>query len=350
VCLLPPTRGARPTLGARGASTYTVLGFLGYGVSSVVAAVLMVVWGLPLRDRLMAAFTPPLAFLLVVAAIRRTTGRERIVFYQTATAGVIATALVAAAADRPAARLIDIAVIGIGIFLVFGRLGCFAVACCHGRPARFGVVYGPAHARIGFWSQWVGRRLWPVQLVESAIGLVLVVVALLTGWRHPGWPATVYIIGYGVARFSLELVRGDAARPHLLSISEAQWTATATLVACAIWQPGVATTLAAGALVAATAVLASQHRRRALTQAPHLMELSNICKVVASNNSEERRETSLGVAVSCHFLPDGRRDWILSSNVPAWSNAIARRLANDLLPTGEFVEGRLSGVVHIVES
>ena len=327
-----------------------MLGFIGYFVSSVVVAVLMVLWNLPLVDRAIAALTPPLAFLVVVAAIRRSTGRERIVFYQTAIAGVAATALVGVAVGQHTARLVDIAVVGIGIFLVFGRLGCFAVACCHGRPARFGVVYGHAHTRLGFWSRWAGRRLWPVQLVESATSLVLVVVALFIGWDRPGVPATIYVVGYGLARFSLELVRGDAARPHALGISEAQWTATATLVACAICQRGAATALAAGALIVATAVLASQHRRRVLTQAPHLMEIDRACKALASAGSDERHETSLGVRVSCHALPDGRRDWILSSFDPVWSVGVSRQLAADLWPTGEYIVGRIAGVAHVIES
>ncbi|MFO0982420.1 MAG: PIN domain-containing protein [Planctomycetota bacterium] len=40
--------------------------------------------------------------------------------------------------------------------------------------------------------------------------------------------------------------------------------------------------------------------------------LLEVLDLLAAGTSE-RRETSLGVAVSCHLLPDGRTDWILSS-------------------------------------
>lgn len=342
-----PTRCAPPTV--RGVSTYTVLGFAGYGVASVLAAIVMWAWQLPLTDRLIAVLVPPLAFLAVVKTTRRVIGYERIVFYQTATAGVAAVAVVGAIAGAQTARLVDIATLGVGTFLVFGRIGCHSVACCHGRPARFGVVYGPEHARLGFWSRWLGRPLWPVQLVESASSLILVVTALAVGWGTPGLPALIYIVGYGIARFLLELRRGDAARPHVLGISEAQWTAAATLLACAVWQPGIVTIVAASGLALAIVALARGNARRALTLSPHLVELDRACKALLAAKPEERRETSLGICISCHPLPDGRRDWVLSANHPAWSMSVARRLAADLWTRSEFVEGRIAGVAHVIE-
>ena len=342
-----PTRCARPTIG--GISAYTVLGFTGYGVASVAAALLMWIWQLTLADRLIAMLAPPIAFLAIVTVTRRAVGYERIVFYQTAVAAVAAVALTSMAAGAHTERLVDVATLGVGVFLVFGRIGCFSVACCHGRPARFGVVYGMEHARLGFWSRWVGRRLWPVQLVESAISLGLVFAALVVGWSRPGEPALIYIVGYGIARFVLELQRGDAARPHRLGISEAQWTATATLVACAIWQPGLVTVAAAAGLSVVLAALAGRAQRRVLTQAPHLLEIDRACRSLRRGTTEEKRETSLGVAVSCHALPDGRRDWVLSAQHPAWSMTVARRIAADLWPSAEFVEGRIAGVSHVIE-
>jgi len=342
-----PTRCVRPTI--RGISTYTVLGFVGYGVASIVAALLAWTWHLTLVDRFVTMIAPPVAFLAVVKITRKVAGLERIVFYQTAIAGVATTALLGAATGAHTARLVDIATIGVGIFLVFGRIGCHSVACCHGRPARFGVVYGQEHARLGFWSRWVGRRLWPVQLVESGVSLVLVVVALVIGWNEPGLPALIYIVGYGTARFLLELRRGDAARPHRLGISEAQWTAAGTLLACAIWRPGPVTIAAAATLVGAIGLLARSKQQRALTQPPHLAEIDRACRAVLAAGTDERRETSLGICVSCHALPDGRRDWVLSANHPAWSMTVARRLAADLWSKSEFVEGRIAGVAHVIE-
>ena len=44
-----PTRCAPPTI--RGISTYTVLGFTGYGVASIACSILAWLWDLPILDR-----------------------------------------------------------------------------------------------------------------------------------------------------------------------------------------------------------------------------------------------------------------------------------------------------------
>jgi prolipoprotein diacylglyceryltransferase len=341
-----PTRCAAPSIGGR--STYIVLGFIGYAIANLVCAVLMWAWRLTVTERLIATVIPPVAFLAVVTVARRIVGHERIVFYQTSAAGVGAVAIAGALTGAQTARLVDVVTIGIGIFLVFGRLGCFAVACCHGRPARHGIVYGDEHVRVGFWQRWAGRRLWPVQLVESAVSLALVVIALVTGWREPGTPALVYIVAYGAIRFALELVRGDSARPHARGLSEAQWTAPLTLIACALWRPGIATIAVCTITIAAAVVLAVRHRARELWLSPHLRELDRVCVELLAAGTDERRETSLGVAVSCHLLPDGRTDWVLSSTHPAWSPATARRIADALWTSYDVVEGRLPGVAHVI--
>lgn len=323
-----------------------MLGFTGYAVASLLAAVLFGEWQLPLIDRLVAAFAPPLAFLVVLMVVRTIVGRERIVFYQAAISGIALVAAGATLTGGHVARLIDIATIGIGAFLVFGRLGCFSVACCHGRPARFGVVYGPAHVRVGLSELFAGRPLWPSQLVESAASLALVVIALRFGWDAPGVPAVIYIVGYALLRFALELVRGDGERPYQLGASEAQWTATATAIAVAMWRPGPATLGVAFALVAALVTIVACRRRRELVLSPHVHELGRL-RVTAGERGE-LLETLLGVTISCYPLPDDRLDWVLSASHPSWSVETARRLAADLWPGAEVVLGRTPGVIHVI--
>jgi hypothetical protein len=340
------SRCARPTLTRRSISTYTVLGFTGYAVASLMGSALAMVWELTLTERLIGLLAPPLAFLVVVTVASAIVGRERIVFYQTAFAGVISTAAVAAIAGVRVARLVDLATVGIGTFLVFGRIGCFAVACCHGTLGR-GVVYGPDHVRLGFWARWDGRSLWPVQLVESAASGILVVLALAVGASVPGNTAVIYIVGYGALRFALELVRGDAARPHVRGVSEAQWLALISVIACAIWQPSPITIAAAVALAAATTILVACARHRELFQPLHLRELDGCCLEALGDPTHARRATSLGVDLSWHALPDGRIDWVLSSAHPAWSIQAAGRIARALWRDHEVIAGRSSSVVHV---
>lgn len=341
---LAVTRCAAPTVGE--SSTYTVLGFAGYGVGSLLAAVLFVAWELPLVDRLIAAVVPGIVFLAVVRIARAIVGAERIVFYQVAATAVVAAGLLDIGFGEQPQRVVDVVTLGIGAFLVLGRIGCFAVACCHGRPARFGVVYGEAHVAVGFWPRWRGRRLWPTQLAESAVSLALVVVGLAVGWHRPGLPALIYIVGYASTRFALELVRGDWARPHRCGLSEAQWIAPATAIACAIWRPHPVTVAAAAALAIAAALLIALRRRRELFAPAHLHELDRTCTAAA--HSQARSETSLGVAVSRYQMPDGRIDWVLSSSHPQWSSATASRLAALLWPTFDVVAARTPGVVHVI--
>lgn len=340
------TRCAPPTLTARKTSTYTVLGFAGYVIASLTGAALSVAWNLTLAERLIGLLIPPIAFLIAVTAASAIVRRERIVFYQTAIAGVVATAVVSAIAGVRVARLVDLATLGIGTFLVFGRIGCFAVGCCHGTLGR-GVVYGPAHVRAGFWARWEGRALWPVQLFESAASAVLVVAGVIAA-GVPGTAAILYIVGYAVVRFALELIRGDAPRPYWRGVSEAQWLALASAIACAAWRPHPIVIAAAAALAVATAVLVRRADRRELFLSPHLHELDAVCNRVLADPAHARRETSRGVALSCYAMPDGRLDWVMSSNHRAWSVAAGRRLAIALWREHEVVEGRAPGIIHVI--
>ena len=124
--------------------------------------------------------------------------------------------------------------------------------------------------------------------------------------------------------------------------------AIATLVPCAVWRPGAIPIAAACGLAAAGAALIALRDRRALFQPSHLHELDRACRAALGDGG--RHVTSLGVAVSVHALPDGRRDWVLSSADPRWSATAARRLADALWTDHELVEGRLAAVAHVISA
>ncbi len=338
-------RCARPKVGGR--STYTVLGFLGYGVASMFGAVLASVWGLTLGERLIAIGAPPIAFIIVVTCATALRGREWIVFYQTMAGGVVSVVALGLAIDGHVPRLLDIAVLGTGVFLVIGRIGCFHVACCHGRPARHGVVYGAAHVAVGFWRRWSGRPLFPIQLVESAGTLGLVIAGLVVS-ETPGAATLAFTIGYAIMRFGLELLRGDPVRPFAYGLSEGQWWSLASAGICAVVHPSMWTVGALCVVSCGAIVLVARRRARELGEPPHLHELDAICDQVLADPAHARRDTRLGVGVSLHVLPDGRRDWILSSAHPRWSPAMAHRIAMALWPSHEIVKGRSPGVVHVI--
>ena len=334
----------RPKLGRW--STYTVLGMTGYVAASVFCAVIAWWWRMPLGERAIAIIGPPAAFVVVVTIATAIKGREWIVFYHALFAGAAVTAALGLVTGSPhMGRLLDVAVLGIGVFLVFGRIGCFHVACCHGRPTRkHGVVYDARHVAVGLWPAYAHRPLFPIQLVESAIALGLVVAGVLAAEDVPGRGALVFAEGYAIARFTLELLRGDPVRPHALGLSEAQWSSLVDPAVCAAVWPSPATFAILGGVVVAAGVLVARRRSRALLLAPHLEELDKLCAAIAREPAGARRDSSAGVGVSCHQLPDGRRDWVLSCS----HAAAARAIAATLWPAGEVIEGRTPGIVHVV--
>lgn len=348
-------RLARPNIGRH--SAYTVLGFVAYGVAVVLGIALARRWQLPLPDRLVVFLVPPATFLVTVTVATAIKGREWIVFYQALFAALAAVLAVGALVGAELARLADVTVLGVGAFLAIGRLGCFRVACCHGRPLapwaarRFpglGVRYGAAHVALGFWPRWRDRPLYPVQLIEAAASATWVAVGW-AGARAPGDAAVIYGAGYAATRFGLELIRGDAARPSAAGLSEAQWASLLALL-CASTVGLERWTAALLVITAAAAIaLVASRRRRELTAPAHLHELDRLAAAVGNAPPHTRRESSLGVGLSHHLLPDGRRDWILSSAHPAWSLDRARRIAVALWPDAELLAGRTAGIVHVLE-
>jgi hypothetical protein len=130
----------------------------------------------------------------------------------------------------PILAYLDAVACGLAFFLMAGRVGCCLVGCCHGFPSSIGFRYGEGHALDGFASEWVGVRLFPVQLVEAlglgAIGTACIVFALAA---RDGAAFALLLTSYAVMRFGLEGIRADP-RPHFLGISQSRWMAMAELV------------------------------------------------------------------------------------------------------------------------
>jgi hypothetical protein len=330
-----------------GRSAYTVLGFLGYGVANIVALVLAERWHLPVSERLIAFLVPPVAFLLIATLAKAVTGRELIVFYQTAGGAVVTAVLVGLAVRADVGRVLDVITIGIAVFLVFGRIGCFRVACCYGRPAAHGVIYGDEHLALGLWTHRAHRRLVPVQLFESVGTVGLIIVALATG-HHSGEYALVLATGYAGLRFCLELLRGDPSRPMLGGASEAQWCSLATAMVCAACAQAPLTIGIAATLMAATGILVGLRTKRDLFTAHHVQELDAISKRLLHAPAGTRLTTSRAVQISYSVLPDGRSDWLLSSESRAWTPDVASGLAHELFPEAQLILGRTAGLLHVI--
>lgn len=128
----------------------------------------------------------------------------------------------------------DIAAVSVPLAHAFGRIGCHFAGCCYG-----GVCTVPALAiRVPLFRDGAGEPIgnafvdqviagkippdaalslpiWPVQLFESLALFLLAGGIALWAARKPrpeGLSFGVYLIGYGLLRFTLEFLRGDEVR------------------------------------------------------------------------------------------------------------------------------------------
>lgn len=104
-----------------------------------------------------------------------------------------------------------------------GRVGCFFAGCCYGLEYHGWGAY--VYKRPTDALTPVGVPLFPVQLVEAALLLVLFAVLLYLFLKKGrlGLTTAVYILSYSVLRFLLEFLRGDGERGGWLGLSTSQW-------------------------------------------------------------------------------------------------------------------------------
>jgi phosphatidylglycerol:prolipoprotein diacylglycerol transferase len=117
--------------------------------------------------------------------------------------------------ELPFWRTADLCGPAIALGQAIGRIGCFMAGDDYGRPTNlpWGVAFTDIDAaRIG--GAPLGVKLHPVQLYESVVCLVLFafLVRVSRRKRFDGEVILAYTLLYAMARFALELFRGDADR------------------------------------------------------------------------------------------------------------------------------------------
>lgn len=121
-----------------------------------------------------------------------------------------------------------------------GRLGCFSVGCCAGRPTQlpWGVRFTDPASLVP--SYLLGVPLHPSQLysVFANIAVFAAAYAILKrvqkGRLPAGSAAGAYIALYSFARFFIEFSRGDDRGGFVLGMSVSQWVALAGIAAAAL--------------------------------------------------------------------------------------------------------------------
>lgn len=119
-------------------------------------------------------------------------------------------------------------------FLAFhfvGRIGCFLSGCCYGKPtdSAFGVSF-PDQPKYGVFHY--GQKVYPTQLFEAA-GIIAIIFLLAFVFKKNRYK--LYLIFYSALRFFVEFFRGDDRGVCLFSLSPAQNTSLAILLAVVLY-------------------------------------------------------------------------------------------------------------------
>lgn len=103
----------------------------------------------------------------------------------------------------------------------FGRIGCFFAGCCGGieTNAWYGVSF-PADSLA-----WTTNPIIPTQLISAAGDFLIFGILMynLKKGKHPEDTGAWYMILYGVGRFLIEFLRGDAVRGAIGPFSTSQF-------------------------------------------------------------------------------------------------------------------------------
>ncbi len=131
----------------------------------------------------------------------------------------------------PLRHFLDAGALGLILGHFWGRIGCVMAGCCWGKshahwPGRLTFADGSAaglHYRAaGLWpADTPLPGLVPVQLYEAVwlLGLFVLGVRLSRPATRPGLIFAVYLAGYGLGRFFLEILRGDPGRGQLFTVN-----------------------------------------------------------------------------------------------------------------------------------
>jgi phosphatidylglycerol:prolipoprotein diacylglycerol transferase len=133
---------------------------------------------------------------------------------------------------------LDIMSLPLALGLAFGRLGCLLAGCCYGAPTHlpWGITYPHGHPTHGL-------VVHPVPVYES-LGALLLALLITLLERSPfqtigakeGRSAAVFLMGYALLRFGLEMLRGDRLELATSGLSASQgFSVVAMLGGLALW-------------------------------------------------------------------------------------------------------------------
>ena len=297
--------------------SFQVCGYIGLVLAILLAMTLVIYQHLSPLIMLGIILAAVLTFFAQAIITKIILGEEDLVYYRHEIAVMSVAAFLLWLLHQPILPYLDATLLGVGIFLACGRIGCMMVGCCHGRPYHWGVCYREEHARAGFASYLVGIRLFPSQALESlwVMCIVLVGILLVLTGHKPGTAFAWYVVTYDIGRFYSEFMRGDLERPYMLGFSEAQWISV--LLLCIVVYGEVAGLLPfqwwhvlAASVVICTMIVVNLRRRfqsvsmYRLLHPYHIKEIAGVLKRVSHDISAgiQVERTSLGIQLSYSYI------------------------------------------------
>ncbi|MCH9684598.1 MAG: prolipoprotein diacylglyceryl transferase [Deltaproteobacteria bacterium] len=252
-------------LGERIVPVYFAMGLAGVVTGTLLCLFLCALVGASAALTLATIVTACAAFV-AAGLLRRRTGTETHVLLTNMYVVLFTTGLLLWSSDYPVWRSLDLLLVGLAVTLAFGRVGCLVGGCCFGKPAAWGICYPPeCHHRSP------PIRRFPVQLLEAVFwGTAAVLASVLVLRSTPGTALGTVLVGYGITRLFLELLRGDP-RPRRRGLTESHWLCVAGIgVGLHLVEPLDRSSWPAAAVGVALVVALVTTRRRWLSFPPGL--------------------------------------------------------------------------------
>jgi len=136
----------------------------------------------------------------------------------------------------------DVLAPGVAVGQAIGRMGCFMAGCCYGKPTSvpWAVTFTDVFANRNVGTP-LDTPLHPTQIYESLACFLILGILL---WMAPrkrfhGQVVLAYVVLYAVARFVVEMFRGDAIRGFVFGgrLSTSQFIALLMVAAAALVLP-----------------------------------------------------------------------------------------------------------------
>ncbi len=129
---------------------------------------------------------------------------------------------------KPVLEILDVATPGLVLAQAVGRLGCLSAGCCYGKSCANGLAItfsDPiSHAPLN-------QPLHPTQIYHSIADIAIFAILFFLSRRNirRGTLVVVYMLFYGLLRFTVEFWRGDP-RGFLYSFSTSQWISLGLII------------------------------------------------------------------------------------------------------------------------